>query len=289
MTIIATSRSNEFPYDARFPFPYQVIRLEAPTPGEKARVVQKLTQHGRQLTFTQQERLERANSWLVMMLETSTGRDLIKIVHDSVNRLRHLGDDQVVYRAYEYLCFAGQYDLSVPEAILNLLDSRGHFYNLAEHPAGRGLIFLDDEDRASLRTQNSTIAREAFALYRRYPLAVAREFMDVLQPSEPLHHTFLVLMLRHMLLDHQEQLVLKILNQHDKKIDGILSASSIRLLTGDWAGFFFCIARLEQGDRSRGNGARQSAEQPFRLARTPNVDRSARDARPNRLFNRRNG
>jgi hypothetical protein len=159
--IIATSRSNDIPDDLRLPFPLQIQLLDGPTPNEKRRVLQKLKLDENSLGGPQRERLRKVDSWLIFMSEISTGEEWKKIVRNTVNRLKEQDSDKVVYRAYEYLCYAGQYDIGVPETLIAALDDKGHFYNLPEHPISKGLIFHDSRMQERVRTRHPIIAREA--------------------------------------------------------------------------------------------------------------------------------
>src|SRR5206468_2632203 len=119
LTIVATSRSNEIPDNLRLPFSLKFVNLSVPSIAEKQRVLQKLKVDELLLDAARQERLKNANSWLVMMMEASAGRELTKIVWDSVHRLKQ--QDEVMYRAYEYLCYAGQYDIPIPASLIAAL------------------------------------------------------------------------------------------------------------------------------------------------------------------------
>ncbi len=232
VTIIVTSRSNEIPDDLRLPFPLQIVELGAPTSDEKTRVLRKLGLDERKFTAAQRQRLRDANSWLVMMLETTTGEELVKIVRHSVNRLKQ--QDEVVYRAYEYLCYAGQYDLAVPESLIAALDERGRFYNLLERRAGKGLLLKDDRWEGSLRTLHSTIACEALKVYNRDPRVLAREFIAALQPARREQRLFLTHWLRRLILDRQEQFVRCLLEQSTGTIDTVLAACGVADLVYRW-------------------------------------------------------
>jgi hypothetical protein len=231
ITIIATSRINEIPYDLRLPFQIQIEEMGAPTLHEKTRVLQRLELYGYKLDMEREKYPSHADSWLVMMIEITTGEGLVKIVRDSVNRLRHL--DEVIYRAYEYLCYAGQYDLAVPESLITRLDNQGHFYKLLEHPIGKGLIFGDsyytyDEGHYvnMLRTQHPTIAHEALKIYRRDPLTITKEFIIVVQPSQRVHRLFLRSLLSRLALNQQVSLVRELLEHNAGEINAILLACS---------------------------------------------------------------
>jgi len=240
--IIATSRSNEIPENLRLPFLLLLQTLEEPTPTEKRRVLQKLGLDENSLGGPQRERLRNVNSWLIFMSEISTGEEWKKIVGDSVDRLKEQDNDKVVYRAYEYLCYAGQYDLAVPEMLIAALDDHGHFYNLPEHPISKGLIFHDSrisqnniriQDR--LRTRHPIFAREALKFYRRDPLAILKDFVNAARSDQRAHRIFLcVLLYSSFVLDTQESVIQNLLDQQKTAIDAILAASNSSELLYYW-------------------------------------------------------
>ena len=236
ITIIASSRSNELPDALRLQFPFTVVELSAPTSEEKSRVLQRLKLKGTELDKEQQKRLQDANSWLVLMMEVTTGGNLAKIVRDSLNRLKF--QDEVVYRAYEYLCYAGQYDIAVPDSLIAGIDSSGRFYNILEHPASKGLIFQDSRLETRLRTQHPTIAREALKTYRRDPLVLADEFIRTVQPTIREHRIFLFYLLTNLLLDGQDTFVRTVLEQRSSMFDTIMAACSCVEIVSNWTNLY---------------------------------------------------
>jgi hypothetical protein len=242
--IIATSRSNEIPDDLRLPFPLQFQELLPPTPNEKDCMLKRLGMDKQALDASQKKRLQKANSWLVLMIETTRGEELTKIVRNSVKRLRE--QDEIVYQAYEYLCYIGQYDLYVPETLIAALDKRGRFYQLLEHPVSKGLIFGGNQVGV-LRTQHPTIAREALKAYRRDPQILAGDIINGIEAVQRAHRGFFIILLRRLLWDQQEILVRNLLEQKAEVIDTIISASGNAELFS-WAQLF---ERLHDWEKAR--------------------------------------
>ena len=231
--IIATSRSNELPDDLRLPFPLRIEELGAPTENEKKHVLEKLAEHSYPLGAIRYKHFQSANSWLSMMFEVTTGEELAKIVRNTVKHLKH--QNEIVYRAYEYLCYAGQFDLAIPETLIAALDALGRFYDLPNHPNARGLIFHDSLAKDRLRTKHPTIAFEAWKCYRRDPQVIVREFIDVAQPSQKEHRNFIIhLLLRQLILYRQKPMVRNILEQQAEAVNAILRESSSGELLFNW-------------------------------------------------------
>ncbi len=246
ITIIAASRSNEIPDDLRLPFPLQIKELSAPTPQEKMYMLQKLRLRESDLKVKQLQRLRIANSWLAMMIEMTTGEELKKIVRDSVHRLQE--QDPIVYRAYEYLCYAGQYDLAIPKTLIAKLDSQGNFYNLLEYPASKGLIFESSSVKDAIRTQHATIAREALNVYRRGrdPLIPALHFINGIQPNLSEHRFFLYRLLYQLALDPQKLQVARLLQQKTNILEEVLANSRSGELMYWWIGLYQILHNQEK-------------------------------------------
>jgi Trypsin-like peptidase domain/RNA helicase len=240
--IIATSRSNEIPASLRLPFDPYLQEVTSPTPAEKTHVLQKLGRDEAMLSALERKRLKRANSWLNMMLELTTGKDLEKIVQDTVDRLQQ--QDIIVYHAYEYLCFSGQYDLEFPETLLDALDERGRFYKVEERRASQGLLTLES-DKGTVRIQHALIARQSLQAYQRNPANIAQELINAVQTDQDDHRTFLVCLLSRLVSDQQETMVRNLFTQYAKKIDVILSfCSSGNLLR--WARIYYLFHEVEK-------------------------------------------
>ena len=219
-----------------------------PTPTEKRRVLQKLGLDDHSLGGQRRKSLLEANSWLIFMSEVSTGKEWKKIVGDSIDRLKEQDSDKVVYRAYQYLCYAGQYDLPVPETLIAALDEHGYFYNLPEHPMSQGLIFHESRLQANieiqdrLRIQHPVFAREALKSYRRHPMAILQDFVNAVQPNQREHRIFLCALLHASFTldrsDRQMSMIQNLLKQQKKAIDAVLAASNISELLHHWEAFY---------------------------------------------------
>ena len=234
LMIIATSRSNEVPGNlAWFPFQLQLVPLSPPTDKERSQVLRKLNKGERELPADQQDRLRRANSWLVMMLELTTGEALTKIVSDTVERLKQL--DPIVYVAYEYLCFVGQYDLAIPSSLIECLNERGEFHDLLARPASAQLIFADPQWHDNLRTLHATIARASLAIYHRDPRVVLRDILRALQPESREHRLFIAHIFRLLLLDGKSLLVRQAFEAEPAIVQAIVDVSTPTELVHRWA------------------------------------------------------
>ncbi len=239
--IVASSRSNETPADLRLPYEHSVHWLDKPTPQEKTRVLEQVAKT-RKLTKTQLQRFRQADSWLVMMLEISTGESLYQIVTRCVTQLKQ--QDDVVYRAFEYLCFATKYDLYIPPALLKALDSHGKFFSLISRPASKDLIFKDDSGRG-LRAQHPLIAQAAMEVYKRDPFHLVDELIVAVDQVMPDARLFIVLLLRHLVADNEQALVERVLEERTDEIAEILAhctPSHLRL----WAALYSKLGNFEK-------------------------------------------
>jgi hypothetical protein len=72
-----------------------------------------------------------------MMMEVTSDDSLEHIIYDCIERLKDHRDDkeQVIYRVYEYLCYAGVYQLAIPASLLkNSNYSEGALSGLRRRP-----------------------------------------------------------------------------------------------------------------------------------------------------------
>ncbi len=153
------------------------VKLLPPSPTEKKWICDKLDRQWALLSAEQRVRVENASQFLVLMLELTTGKELIEIIESTLKDLRRM--DEAVYQAYEYLCFAGQYELSMPIDLLERLDDRGRFYRLLEKTASSGLIFADEQRPRNLQVGHAIIAEHSARLYNRDPRSVFAEIAQV--------------------------------------------------------------------------------------------------------------
>lgn len=247
LTIVATTRSNEIPLGLRWPPAYRFLPVGAPSGEEKADAAQRIS--GEQaLGGAAQARLAAANSWLVMMLELSTGEELRQIVADAIHRLRQ--QDEVVYRAYEYLCLAGQYDINLPESLLANLDREGRFYRLTERPAAQGLIFAvaGASDDKRLQPAHSVIAAEAFKHYHRDPLVVWRELLATIDPALREQRVVAGLAVRILLATGQPEAASTLLTDEGSPISAIVATAGCAELTNLWAPLYRSLGDHRRGD-----------------------------------------
>lgn len=147
--ILATSRSYDLPkYDQ---FAFDNVQLNPPTRTEIDSLISRFAQ-----TVIDDERrqsLYKVKSWLVLMMEMSSGSEFQNVVIQSLEYLRR--QDQHHYLAYLYVCFVSQYNIAVPRDLLSAL-----------HPEFRnvqipGYIFDLEKTRSGsvVRAAHAEIAR----------------------------------------------------------------------------------------------------------------------------------
>lgn len=197
ITVLATSRANEYrPH--RLKGEVVRVRLEEPRPKEKERILQRLGKTRGDLTLEQEQRLDTANQFLVLMMEITGGKDLRAIIEDTLERLQTL--DEHSYRAYEYLCFAYQHGISLPTSLLERLDAQGRFHNLPNRETAQGLIFYDEGRTGNVRVGHPVIAETAYRFYEahRAPANVLQEVVTAVDTSSPLERRFVAHLLREL-------------------------------------------------------------------------------------------
>ncbi len=246
ITIIATSRHNEIPRDLSFRMPMQVFKLGKPSVDEISLALNKLNLLPEKLEPGFLHKIQKTQSWLVMMYELTGGEDLQKRVRASVKQLQK--QDDIVFRAYEYICFGSQYDLSFPENLLLNLDNKGYFYGVKERPASQGIIFRTYRP-GFLRSLHALISKEALLVYQRDPIVVLDELISAANPEDLYHRLFIFNLIDKFVTASQLDRVGNLLNKQVAKIEGFIQGSSITELSVFQLNFFRKIndkKRVEQ-------------------------------------------
>jgi tetratricopeptide (TPR) repeat protein/energy-coupling factor transporter ATP-binding protein EcfA2 len=196
MVILATSRANEYRGDEGLPFPVERVDLPEPSPAEKNRILSRLGKEWAQMAAEERARVSAANQMLILMAELTTGKGFIRFIRDTLNRLRQ--HDEVVYRAYEYLCYTYQYDISIPASLLERLDDKGRFYRLLDKRAAKGLIFADKSQPGNLQVGHPVRAEHAAKLYGRDPRSIFGEILEAVDVKSRVERHFVTHLLREM-------------------------------------------------------------------------------------------
>jgi|GEM_PF-3604647 len=197
LTILATSRRNEYHRGSRLKCEALRFDLKPPSEDEKERILKRLDKGRASLTRDQQQRLNTADQFIVLMMELTEGKELGEIVRDSIERLRQL--DEPVHRAYEYLCFAYRQGIEVPVSLVEKLDSQGRFHNLPDRETAQGLIFWGSR-KSHVRVGHAVIAETAAAFYgqQRSPEIVLAEITSSANSVDRLERQFLARIFREM-------------------------------------------------------------------------------------------
>lgn len=119
--VFATSRLYDVPkFDT---ISFTKIRLNSPTHEEVDALV---TRYMPKTTSRSRPMLYQASSWLVLMMELSSGNSFESIVLQSLEHLRAQNINH--YNAYVYVCFISQYNVAVPRDLLSTV--RTEFWNI---------------------------------------------------------------------------------------------------------------------------------------------------------------
>lgn len=183
--IISTARSNELPDDLSLHINIDYIHLPPPTGEEITKALDKLN-----IQEELSKKISKDSTWLVLMYELTTGQELSKHIRDTVKRLRD--QDAIVYRAYEYICFTGQYDIEFPTKLLERMDNDGHFFEIYKRTAANGLIFQSLESQAYLNASHALIAKFAISAYKRDPQKIADDIFKLINYEKYIERSFLV-------------------------------------------------------------------------------------------------
>jgi len=214
MTILATSRTNEYRRERRLPFLVKDIPLEKPSIVEKNRIIERLGDYS--LDGIKEDLLEESVPFLVFMMEVTHGKKFEDIIRSEIEMLRKL--DETVYNAYEYLCSTYQYEISMPKLLLERIDD--DFYNIENeeyHTASRGMILKDDRV-GNLRTRHPLIAERSAKYYRSNPIRIVKNILNSINVDSGIERRMVLHLFRAMAWADYSALS-KILQQHENKIE----------------------------------------------------------------------
>ncbi|CAD6492624.1 MAG: hypothetical protein DIAAKJNI_00336 [Candidatus Argoarchaeum ethanivorans] len=214
MTILATSRTNEYRRERRLPFLVNAIPLEKPSIVEKNRIIEKLGDS--RLDGIKKDLLEESVPFLVFMMEVTHGKMFEDIIKSEIEMLKKL--DETVYNAYEYLCSTYQYEISMPKSLLEQIDD--DFYNIENeeyHTASRGII-LKDDIVGNLRTRHPLIAERSAKYYNYNPICIVKTILNAVNTESCVERRMVLHLFRAMARADYSALS-KILQQHENKIE----------------------------------------------------------------------
>ena len=196
VTILATAQDNE-PAPSRLPYSIFSFVLSKPSAEEIDRTLDKLNRRLTDLSREQRNRLNEANDYGVVMIELTAGKDFLQTIRERVTLLRT--QDEVVFRAYEYICFCAQYGLSFPETLLQRLDDHGRFFRLPQRARAKGVIDYDEARPGMLKGRNPAWEQVAFSWYGRNPFTVLTEILRNLNKDDAIECQFANLICRALL------------------------------------------------------------------------------------------
>ena len=234
MTILATSRTNEYRGRKRLPFTVKSIRLNNPSYKEKKRILEELEEKGINLGDISDDLLKEYVPFLVFMMEATHGKKFEEIIEDEIDVLKKI--DQEVNQAYQYLCFTTQYEISIPKSVLEKINE--NFYNIGNKDASRGIILIDDIRNENLRTRHPLIATYSAKYYGRNRILI-NNLLNSIDGGKIDESKFIFHLFREMVKDDISNLK-EIIHQNDEKIDEFIINASISEL-GGWQKLFKAI------------------------------------------------
>lgn len=241
LLIIATSKNNELHKRPRVSFDLDLVGVAKPSASEKQHVLDRFESTGIELQPEQRQRLLKANLWWLLMIEVTTGKRLEEIVEDLLGKLA--GDDPVVYRAVELLCFFGQHDLQVPTSLVETVDS--DYYNISERRHANGVVFSGSE-KNHLRSLHPKFASQALKHYHTNPAKVSASVIQALDPKDTAQQNFIINWLKVLLGSGQARNAHALLDTHAARFAEMIDSSSIHNLYSGWAAIFRAAGKPEE-------------------------------------------
>jgi tetratricopeptide (TPR) repeat protein len=244
LTILATSRTNEFNAN-RIKCKTYRFDLASPSSGEKKLITEKLGLEEREMSELVRKRLRSTMPFIALMVELTRGKGLQEIVHDSLKRLHTT--DSSAYRAYEFICYAGQHGLAIPTALLERMEGEGRYHDLPHRQSCKGLIFWHKRE-ISLRSGHPLIASIATAFYQRSPLAVYLEIAGSTDANITQERQFLLALLSSLARSKSpflEPLVNRLRDILNRCTEATTSISELQR----WRVFYTLIGYTESSER----------------------------------------
>ena len=190
VTVVATSRSNEYQERRGLREKVKRVDLKGLSSQEKEDFLVRLGMPFDKLSSVDQDRVDKADSPLVLGMELTKGSDFEVILRDIVDWLRN--NDEVLYRAYEYVCFCYQYGVAIPLELLERLDPIGRFYGVLTREAASGILYEQEQRPVIIRAKHERIAETALRFYLREPKVLLSELIEAVDEEQREDRNFIV-------------------------------------------------------------------------------------------------
>ena len=207
VTIIATSRTNEYK-DRNLKEFIKKMELKV-SEKEKKELLERIGKSYDNLSPDERKDFNETNLFIVLGMVLSKGKGFSEIIKDIVEKLKV--KDEALYRAYEYVCFSSNYDISIPEDLLRNLDKEGRFYGLVDEKSERGIlakgIFYEDSvpsyPTRFIKAGHQLIAKEALRYYSRYPKVLFEEILEAAYEENWVNRRYITHLIRAILVEGQ--------------------------------------------------------------------------------------
>ncbi|MCK4308164.1 HD domain-containing protein, partial [candidate division WOR-3 bacterium] len=235
VTIIATSRSSEYQEARGLSGFIKKIELKL-SDIEKNELLKRLGKSYEAFSLDEQHIFDKTTFFLALGMVLTKGKGFHEIVRDIVDKLKE--KDEILYRAYEYVCFSYNYYTSIPEDLLANLDEKGRFYRLLEKEAAKGIfydVFVYSHPPKYIKAGHQLIAKEALLFYSRHPKVLFKEILEATNEENLLHRRFIARLTQVISQEEKEQNLREIRDfiVKSKKIADILRYATISEL-GIW-------------------------------------------------------
>lgn len=190
VTVVATSRSNEYQERRGLRERVERVDLKGLSSEEKEDFLVRLGMPFDKLSSVDQDRVDKADSPLILGMELTKGNDFEAIIRNIVDWLRN--NDDMVYRAYEYVCFSYQYGVPIPLKLLERLDPIGRFYGLLTRETASGILYEQEQRPSTIRAKHERIAETAFRFYLREPKVLLSELIEAVDEKQREDRSFVV-------------------------------------------------------------------------------------------------
>jgi GTPase SAR1 family protein len=263
VTIIATSRTNEYK-DRNLKEFIKKIELKV-SEKEKKELLERIGKSYVDLSPDERKDFNETNLFIVLGMVLSKGNGFSEIIKDIVEKLKV--QDEALYRAYEYVCFSSNYDISIPEDLLRNLDKQGRFYGLVDEKSERGIlvkgIFYEDSvpsyPTKFIKAGHQLIAKEALRYYSRYPKVLFEEILEAADEENWVNRRYITHLIRAILVEGQgisKEDVKNVITKSEK-IDHIRQYASISEL--NWWKLIYKQLNLQEEVEKCAEGIRLQA------------------------------
>ncbi|GCE23355.1 hypothetical protein [Dictyobacter kobayashii] len=172
--------------------------------------------------------------------------DFTSIVHESLSMLQ--SSHQQIYQFCEYIYFAGQYELAIPESLLAQLSPNNTIDAALNNPVNRNLVFRDINFPTLIRTISPLVARTAIRFYHSDLYQLIRTYIDATSIDRREQRTFLQRLLEYVARETSLPFIHQMLFEHEQKLQALITTCGNAELM-NWAQLYTMVGDINKAEQ----------------------------------------